>query len=94
MPITRPALRWYGGKWRLAPWIISHLPAHDAYCEPYGEPHCALELPSHPQFEAVGVWGAETRVRVVTRDSVPSADAVHTLVGRPHACPPARPLRR
>ncbi len=34
MPITRPALRWYGGKWRLAPWIISHLPAHDAYCQP------------------------------------------------------------
>jgi DNA adenine methylase len=36
MPITRPALRWYGGKWRLAPWIIRHLPAHDAYCESYG----------------------------------------------------------
>lgn len=33
---TRPALRWYGGKWRIAPWIISHLPPHDAYCEPYG----------------------------------------------------------
>ena len=36
MPITRPALRWYGGKWRLAPWIIGHLPTHDAYCESYG----------------------------------------------------------
>lgn len=34
--VRRPALRWYGGKWRLAPWIIGHLPAHDAYCEPYG----------------------------------------------------------
>lgn len=33
---ARPALRWYGGKWRLAPWIISHLPPHDAYVEPYG----------------------------------------------------------
>jgi DNA adenine methylase len=33
---TRPALRWYGGKWRIAPWVIAHLPAHDAYCEPYG----------------------------------------------------------
>jgi DNA adenine methylase len=32
----RPALRWYGGKWRLAPWIIRHLPPHQAYCEPYG----------------------------------------------------------
>lgn len=33
---TRPALRWFGGKWRLAPWIIQHLPPHDAYVEPYG----------------------------------------------------------
>lgn len=33
---TRPALRWFGGKWRLAPWIITHLPPHVAYCEPYG----------------------------------------------------------
>jgi DNA adenine methylase len=36
LPPTRPALRWFGGKWRLAPWIISHLPPHEAYCEPYG----------------------------------------------------------
>lgn len=34
--VGRPALRWYGGKWRLAPWIIRHLPPHDAYLEPYG----------------------------------------------------------
>lgn len=32
---TRPALRYPGGKWRLAPWIISHFPAHHTYCEPY-----------------------------------------------------------
>jgi hypothetical protein len=38
------------------------------------------------------LWGAETRIRVLTRDSVPSADALPTLVGRPRACPPARPI--
>lgn len=32
----RPALRYHGGKWRLAPWIISHFPAHDIYTEAYG----------------------------------------------------------
>jgi hypothetical protein len=32
--VRRPALRWYGGKWRLAPWIIRHLPPHDAVCCP------------------------------------------------------------
>jgi DNA adenine methylase len=33
---TRPVLRWYGGKWRIAPWIISTFPAHSTYVEPFG----------------------------------------------------------
>jgi len=32
----RPALRYYGGKWRLAPWIINHFPIHRIYVEPFG----------------------------------------------------------
>lgn len=32
----RPVLRWYGGKWLLAPWIIKHLPPHRVYVEPFG----------------------------------------------------------
>jgi len=32
----RPALRYYGGKWKLAPWIISHFPEHKNYVEPCG----------------------------------------------------------
>lgn len=34
--VTRPVLRWFGGKWRLAPWICDHLPRHRVYVEPYG----------------------------------------------------------
>lgn len=34
--VTRPALRYHGAKWRLAPWILAHLPPHDVYCDPYG----------------------------------------------------------
>ena len=34
--VSRPALRYHGGKWRLAPWIIGHLPRHKAYVEPFG----------------------------------------------------------
>jgi len=33
---ARPILRWFGGKFRLAPWIIGHLPKHKIYVEPYG----------------------------------------------------------
>ena len=34
--LRRPALRYYGGKWMLAPWIIQHLPDHKTYVEPFG----------------------------------------------------------
>lgn len=33
---SRPVLRWHGGKWTLAPWIIEHMPAHRVYVEPFG----------------------------------------------------------
>lgn len=33
---TRPALRWHGGKWNLAPWIIGFFPPHRCYVEPFG----------------------------------------------------------
>lgn len=33
---TRPVLRWHGGKWLLAPWIIGYFPKHRVYVEPFG----------------------------------------------------------
>ena len=33
---TRPVLRYHGGKFRLAPWILSFFPAHVVYVEPFG----------------------------------------------------------
>jgi DNA adenine methylase len=36
LDIQRPALRWHGGKWKLAPWIIEHFPPHRVYVEPFG----------------------------------------------------------
>lgn len=34
--ITRPALRYHGGKFRLAPWVMQFFPPHLAYVEPFG----------------------------------------------------------
>lgn len=34
--VSRPVLRWHGGKWRLAPWIISQFPPHKFYTEVFG----------------------------------------------------------
>ena len=33
--VTRPALRYFGGKWLLADWIIARLPDHHCYVEPF-----------------------------------------------------------
>jgi DNA adenine methylase len=32
----RPALRYYGSKWRLAPFVIAQFPPHTCYVEPFG----------------------------------------------------------
>lgn len=34
--VSRPVLRYHGGKWKLAPWIIQHFPKHRIYVEPFG----------------------------------------------------------
>ena len=36
MSVSRPILRYFGGKWVLAPWIISHFPTHKIYTEAFG----------------------------------------------------------
>jgi DNA adenine methylase len=34
--VARPIVRYHGGKWKLAPWIIANMPAHRVYVEPFG----------------------------------------------------------
>jgi len=34
--VTRPALRYHGGKYRLAAWIMQFFPKHGCYVEPFG----------------------------------------------------------
>ena len=34
--VIRPALRYHGAKFRIAPWVLRHFPAHTCYVEPFG----------------------------------------------------------
>jgi DNA adenine methylase len=33
---ARPLVRWHGGKWMIAPFILRYLPPHETYVEPFG----------------------------------------------------------
>jgi DNA adenine methylase len=61
---SRPVLRWHGAKWRLAPWIISHMPKHRVYVEPFGggasvllrKPRCNTEIYNDRDGDVVNLF--------------------------------------
>lgn len=60
----RAVLRYLGGKWRLAPWVIAHLPPHRIYVEPFGgaasvllrKPRSPVEVYNDLDEEIVGIF--------------------------------------
>lgn len=67
--LSRPVLRYHGGKWRLAPWIISHFPPHRVYVEPFGGGGSVLMRKPRAYSEVYGDrWNRVVDVFKVLRD--------------------------
>ena len=69
MKIKRPVLRYYGGKFRLAPWIIAHFPPHRIYVEPFGGAASILLLKPRSYHEIYNdLWSVIVNVFQVLRN--------------------------
>lgn len=68
--VSRPVLRYHGGKWKLAPWIISHMPPHRIYVEPFGGGASVLMRKPRSYAEVYNdQWSTVVNVFRVLRDS-------------------------
>ena len=85
-PKQRPVMRYHGGKWRLADWVISYFPSHHAYCEPFGgaasilfhKPRSTAEVYNDLDSEVVNVFR-------VLRDPDRGKELIRLLTLTPYA---------
>lgn len=84
--LERPLLRYFGGKWKIAPWIIEHFPPHAIYVEPYGGAASVL-LRKEPIFREVynDLNGEVVNLFRVLQDRKTFAELFHRLRFTPFA---------
>ena len=66
---TRPILRYHGGKWRLAPWVL-FMPRHRIYVEPFGGGavcSCVSPGPMPRSTTTNGMWPSTSSASCETR---------------------------
>jgi DNA adenine methylase len=77
---TRPVLRYHGGKWLLAPWIISHFGSHRVYVEPFGGAGSVLMRKKRSPMEVYNdLWGTVVNVFRILRDPNQAAELARLL---------------
>jgi len=76
---VKPVLRYPGSKWRIADWIISHMPPHVHYLEPYFGSGAVLFRKPRSKIETVNDTNGDVvnLFRVLREHPHELADAVH-----------------
>lgn len=84
--VRRPATRYFGGKWKLAPWIISHFPVHRVYTEAFGGGGSVLLRKRRSYAEIYNDrWSVIVNVFRVLRDPIQSSELKRRLELTPFA---------
>lgn len=76
---SRPAWRHFGGKWRLAPFVIENLPEHDHYCEPFSGAASVLLRKARSPIETINDLDGEVVnfFRVLRNDAASLLNAIY-----------------
>jgi DNA adenine methylase len=87
LPVTRPLLRYFGGKWQLRHWIIGHMPDHQFYAEPFaGAASVLLAKPPAPGGEIINDLNGDTiNLFRVMQDKAQCAELLRRLDWTPYA---------
>ena len=82
----RPVLRYHGGKWKLAPWVIGFFPPHRVYVEPFGGGGSVLMRKARARTEIYNdLDGVVVEVFRVLRDEHEAAELARRLELTPFA---------
>lgn len=84
--VTRPVLRYHGGKFRLAPWILKFFPRHKIYVEPFAGAASVLMLKPRVKSEVYNDLDSRiVNVFRVLRDPIQAAELQRRVSFTPFA---------